>query len=264
MKTKNSMKIIQSVQRASDIINYVADSTDKVTLREISDKLNINPNTARGIIQTLLVNGYLSKDHKHSTYDLGYEFFNKGRMLYIKQFQLIMDTSSTEMRRISNLLNVTLCLQLNFNYEIYTTEIITPTRSPYSYAPNPNTNLPLHASASGKLLIAYLPDNERQKLIDNIPLEQFTEYTITSREVLLNIINTVYNEGYATEIDELCPGISSIAVPIFDVRYLMKGTISIVAPTVVVKNNLRKSINELKHAAERISDRLVSLSKKMF
>ena len=52
---KEDVRVIQSVQRAIDILNCVADAEKKISLREISEKLDLNINTARGLVQTLLV-----------------------------------------------------------------------------------------------------------------------------------------------------------------------------------------------------------------
>ena len=63
----NNPKNIQSVQRAIDIINCVAEAERKISLKEISSKLGLNINTARGLAQTLLANGFLSKDVEQGT-----------------------------------------------------------------------------------------------------------------------------------------------------------------------------------------------------
>ena len=64
------MNRIQSVQRAIDIINCIENAKRSLSLNEISSQLGLNINTARGLAQTLLANGYLSKDTKQGTYKL--------------------------------------------------------------------------------------------------------------------------------------------------------------------------------------------------
>ena len=75
------IKKIQSVQRALDIINCVANSNSRITLKEITELLGLNINTARGLAQTLVLNGYLAKDVERGTYSLGYQFYTKSTQL---------------------------------------------------------------------------------------------------------------------------------------------------------------------------------------
>jgi len=132
------------------------------------------------------------------------------------------------MERISERYGVSSWLKASFYRGIYTVEILEAPGSHYSYAPKSGANLPLHASASGKLRIAFMPEAEREKILHNIILEPLTEHTITDRKKFADIIERVYSQGYATELEETDIGISSVGVPFFDVR----GALSAVAPSV--------------------------------
>lgn len=253
---KNEIKTIQSVQRAIDILNCVGDAGHSISLKEISSKLELNINTARGLAQTLLVNGFLSRDAEHGTYALGYEFLTKSKLVYENQIQRIRDIAHPRMEKITENYGISSWLQISFYRNIYTVETVEPTNSTYSYAPKSGANLPLHASASGKLRIAYMPETERQKIVLNVPLDKLTMYTITEREAFIQMINDVYHNGYATEFEEIDEGISSVAVPIFDKQGALDGTLSIAAPSVKVKGIFNKLLKDLKQASIYISDNI--------
>lgn len=123
---KEDVRVIQSVQRAIDILNCVADAEKKISLREISEKLDLNINTARGLVQTLLVNGYLSKDVEQGSYLLGYEFLTKSKQIYQMQIQRIRDIAYPYMKKLSERYNVSSWLQISFYREIYTVEVVEP------------------------------------------------------------------------------------------------------------------------------------------
>ena len=248
------IKTIQSVQRAIDIMNCVGDSGRKISLKEISTKLNLNINTTRGLVQTLLANGFLSKDVAHGTYSLGYEFLEKSKLLYQFHIQKIRDIAHPRMEQIAEKYGVASWLQVCFYKSIYTAEVLEASTIHYSYAPKSGANLPLYASASGKLRIAYMPENEREKVLKNIQFEQLTEYTITDRNEFERLIEQVYSQSYATEFEEVDIGISSVAVPIFDLYGELRGTLSIVAPSVKVKNVFRNVLADLQRAGTYISD----------
>ncbi|NBJ00143.1 IclR family transcriptional regulator [Lachnospiraceae bacterium] len=251
---KEKVKIIQSVQRAIDIINCVGDAEKRISLREISSKLDLNINTTRGLVQTLLVNGFLSKNIEQGTYSLGYEFLTKSKLVYQLQIQRLRDSAYPHMERISEKYGVSSWLQISFYREIYTVEIVEPSNSHYSYAPKFGSNLPLHASASGKLRIAYMSDNERSKVLKGIRLEKLTPNTVTDPDEFERMIKQVYTQEYATELEEIDMGISCIAVPIFNAYGELKGTLSIAASAATVKYNFRSILADLKRVRNSIED----------
>src|SRR5690242_10548091 len=74
--------------------------------------------------------------------------------------------------------------------------------------------LPLHCCASGKLLLAHLPAPERQGLLAVLPLERFTERTITDRAVLESELDRIVSVGYAVDNEEYVLGVACVAVPV--------------------------------------------------
>jgi IclR family transcriptional regulator, acetate operon repressor len=74
--------------------------------------------------------------------------------------------------------------------------------------------LPPHCCASGKLLLAHLPAPERQRLLGLLPLERFTERTITDRAVLESELDRIVNVGYAVDNEEYVLGVACVAVPV--------------------------------------------------
>jgi DNA-binding IclR family transcriptional regulator len=75
-------------------------------------------------------------------------------------------------------------------------------------------HLPLHATASGKVRLAFASAEEREQLL-SAPLERYTEQTLTSKKALLPVIAEVREVGYAMEHDEFEPGVSGVAAPVF-------------------------------------------------
>jgi len=74
--------------------------------------------------------------------------------------------------------------------------------------------LPPHCCASGKLLLAHLPAAERARLIELLPLERFTERTITDRAVLESELDRIVGAGYAVDNEEYVLGVACVAVPV--------------------------------------------------
>jgi IclR family KDG regulon transcriptional repressor len=79
-------------------------------------------------------------------------------------------------------------------------------------------DLPAHATALGKVLLAFLPDETLTDLLDRAVIERSTPKTIVSRTRLLDELDSVKDRGYATAREELYSNVRALAVPIFGAR----------------------------------------------
>jgi IclR family transcriptional regulator, acetate operon repressor len=82
------------------------------------------------------------------------------------------------------------------------------------HLPEGGVALPLHCCASGKLLLAHLAAAERARLIELMPLQRFTERTITDRAVLESELDRIVSVGYAVDNEEYVLGVACVAVPV--------------------------------------------------
>lgn len=82
------------------------------------------------------------------------------------------------------------------------------------HLPDDGVALPPHCCASGKLLLAYFPAAERQRLLALMPLQRFTERTITDRAVLDSELDRIVSVGYAADNEEYVLGVACVAVPV--------------------------------------------------
>jgi len=86
-------------------------------------------------------------------------------------------------------------------------------------------DIPDHASAAGKLFLAHG--------VSGIPsrLQRFTEHTLADRPRLEAALATVRERGYATLVDELEPGLSVVAAPVFDANGAVVAALTVSGPT---------------------------------
>lgn len=249
---ENKGKTIQSVQRAIDILNCIAGARRGLTLKEISARLDLNENTVRGLAQTLQANGFLSKNPANAAYSLGYDLYVKGQMVYEAQLQQIIGAAYGELEAIAEQFNVSTCLQVSFHNSIYTVETVEAPRSHYAYVPRTNMDLPLHASASGKLMLAYMPVDQRKKLLPGLELEAVTEHTITDPEAFAREMDGICHRGYSMERGELSDGFSCVAAPFFNPDGSLRGSLSAVAASTVLDPISDQVVLKLKQACSRM------------
>jgi DNA-binding IclR family transcriptional regulator len=86
------------------------------------------------------------------------------------------------------------------------------TQAPLRFYLHPGSRVPAHCSASGKLFLAQMTLGQRRRLLDQVPLEQYTARTITEFDALEREIETIKRDGYAIDNEEFLPGLFCIAV----------------------------------------------------
>jgi DNA-binding IclR family transcriptional regulator len=94
----------------------------------------------------------------------------------------------------------------------------------------PGSHVPLHCSASGKLLISFLPKDRRERMIQTLPLRAYSERTITDRERLRKELTITRRRRLAINDQEHLQGLIAIAVPVMLGRNRACAAIAVQAP----------------------------------
>ncbi|WP_297406091.1 IclR family transcriptional regulator [uncultured Cetobacterium sp.] len=219
-------KIIQSVQRAIDIMNTFNEEVHELSLKEISEKLNLSKSTVHGLISTLLKNSYLEQNVKNSKYSLGPAFIEKS--FIVNEDVLLKNVGHKYLAEISEEFSVTINLFIYKSEHLNLIDRIQSNSMYYSITTSV-TKIPLNASASGKLALAYSKDINIDKIFDKNLLYKYTNSTIIERETLIDEIYEIRKNGYSLEKSEVELGIYCISVPIFKINNEFIGTVSIMA-----------------------------------
>ncbi|WP_326568816.1 IclR family transcriptional regulator [Amycolatopsis rhabdoformis] len=131
-------------------------------------------------------------------------------------------------------------------------ETVNPTRI---YIPL-GTRSPLHATATGKVLLAHLEPGQRDEIID-AGLEQLTDATVTDAAQLRAELDGIREGRCAMVKGELRDDIASFAVPVFSRSGPVLGAISVFVPRYRFPDDDGAAFcRELKKAAAVISERL--------
>jgi DNA-binding IclR family transcriptional regulator len=95
----------------------------------------------------------------------------------------------------------------------------------------PGTQTHLHMTAPGKAILAYMPSEKRDYIIDNHGLPAATDQTTTDRDELLDELETIRQQGYAVDRGENVEGYHGVAVPLLDrAKEVALGSISVYSP----------------------------------
>lgn len=119
------------------------------------------------------------------------------------------------------------------------------------------TTFPLHAGASGKVLLAYLDPQKQDQIIRELKYDKFSETTITEPKRLKAEIATISRQGFALSNGEMIRGTYGIAAPIFSLSRNVIAALSISAPNHRLEEKQRKQMVQLiVAAANKITDEL--------
>jgi DNA-binding IclR family transcriptional regulator len=88
--------------------------------------------------------------------------------------------------------------------------------------------MPMHASAAGKAVLAFLPGKDAERLLLSMKLEAFTPHTSRSASGLRKELEEIRQQGVAVNQQEFHNGINALAAPIFNNEGRVMGSIALV------------------------------------
>lgn len=210
MSTNKEFTSIQTLGRAMLLFDELHDSRVPLGVNELAKQCGINLSTAFRILKTLQQGGwvYQCEDDRYIV-SPRYSFITERKGFYYALKEISAFTMNRITMQETQAMNLAVlkdrtCIILQ---QSRTTKLI-------DLIPPVNSILPLHASASGKVIMAGLPDPLLNLYIANMGFEPFTNYTITDRTVFTRAIEEVRQNGYALDCHESLDKSSCIAVPI--------------------------------------------------
>lgn len=202
---------VQSVERAVAILRLLAVETEPIGFVQIAGSLGLAKSTTHGLLRTLQDVGFVEQDAQLGPYRLGTELLRLGAA------QLDLN----ELR--SRALNWTDALAARTGEAAWVAAFRDGDVIVAHHVFRPDTSdqvietgtvLSLHASALGKVLLAFDPGASRS--VAGKPLESLTYRTITDRAQLQRELAEVRDSGWAASVEEVLPGLAGISAPIRD------------------------------------------------
>jgi DNA-binding IclR family transcriptional regulator len=224
-------RTLSSVEKTTQII-HALEGLGGAGVKQLSNELDFPPSTVHAHLATLENTGFVMTEGDR--YYLSYEFVRFGEHARTRKpiFKEVRE-------RLPKLANETEC-RVQFAVEHRGRGIYLYTSAPDSlmqvYSDIGKTT-PLHASAAGKALLAHLPEQYIQEIIDHHGLSKETENTITDQEELLNELEQVREEGVAFNHEEHISGLNAVGGPVFGRDSLIAGSISISGPANRLKSD---------------------------
>lgn len=214
---------VQSIERAAAILRLLARGSGRLGVGEIANSLELAKGTAHGILRTLQRVGFVEQDRATGKYQLGaallhvgtsYLDVNELRSRAINWADALAARSGEAVRIGAPLEGQVLVVHHVFRPDdtLQTLDV--------------GSLLPLHATALGKVLLAYDVELAAPLQREDV-LPAFTRRTIVAPKALARALAEVRDRGWATDIDENTPGQAGIAAPIRGYGGLVVGAIGV-------------------------------------
>ena len=244
------VRVIQAIDRAARILLKLQGSRH-LGITELGSALGLPPSTVHGIVKSLQQHGLVAKEPNGNRYMLGPALL-KLSSVYLDS----LDVRARSMRWTRELARRT-GLSTRLGVKLFNEVIIAhhdPRPDGSEQMLETGLSIPIHASAMGKILLAYHPED-----LDDLSstLRSLTGDTITDRKALRAELREVLDQGLATEHDEAILGESSVAVPVADQSGAVVAAIAVVLPSTEFPPP-DGVLNDLRETARNISRELGS------
>jgi len=218
--------VIQSIDRAIRVLTALQ-GTRRMSLSELAERLELAPSTAHGIVRSLVEHGMVVQERGSSRYQLGPAVLRLGNV-YLDTLELRSRAIpwAEDLARRTGLAVRTGVLLIDDVVIIHHE----PRPDGSRQMPEVGIVIPVHASALGKAMLAFLPEDEKRVLTSG-DLRSMTGETTTSPETLRDQLDQIRATGVALEQDEAVIGESSLASPVFDSYGEAVGAIGVVVPS---------------------------------
>lgn len=248
------MVLIQSLARAFHILDLFDDTTKTLSLKEISNKLDLNKSTVHSLLKTLKHYGYIAQDDVTQEYSLGWKLYERGNLV-ISQIDL-KNVAARHLKDLNMKTNETVHLVIRLDNEAFYIDKINGHNTLVIYS-RIGKKVPLHSSAVGKVLTAYLPDDKCERIFSTYDFVQATPQTITDYESFKSELIKVREHGYAMDKEENEVGIVCVAMPIYDYSNKVIAAVSVSTPKINFSKRKKKEVlSYLRSCVNEISDEL--------
>jgi DNA-binding IclR family transcriptional regulator len=204
--------MINSLLKAIDILQVFSPNEPRLSLAEIASRLDLPKSTTHNLLRTLLSRGLVEKvDSDH--YALGTTIISITQAVRVNVE--LRDRAAPVLRELADFCRESVLLAiLDGNYILYIYAIESPRRLLARTAVG--DRVPLHCTAIGKAILAHLPMEQVESIINAVGMPRSTDATITELPVLIKEMELIRQQGYSVDHQEHEASTFCIAAPIFN------------------------------------------------
>lgn len=244
---------VQAVALTMRIIEHVAQAGRPVGVTVLARELGTTKSRIYRHLQTLTKSGYLAQEPETERYHVGPRLVGLARV--IDDGVDIVDVAMPVLRDLRDTLGHYTVLSQMEDDGVRVQASVSG-RSVVEIGVRRGSLLLFHASAQGKVALAFGPEERRRRVLRS-RLEMLTPKTIVSAAALAEELDRIRARGWATGYNESLMGLNTLAAPVFDATGLIVGAVGIVDSIQYLQETPSDDqIRETVKAAARISELL--------
>lgn len=244
---------VQTIQRAASILRCFTVESPELGLTTISQRTGLHKSTVSRLLTALQREGLVAQNEATGKWQLGLGLLNLAGTILAH-----MDLRSVAREHLLALAGKT---QENVNLTIrdgdegVIVEFIASTK-PIRYAGRLGQRVPLPGTSTGKILLAFLPPEERKQVLAQIHSTSKRGHR-SGQQALRQVLDQVQARGYAISHEEFEEGLSEVAAPIQDHTGRIVAAVGVSGPTYRMgSGQIEKFIEPLLRASGGISEKL--------
>lgn len=231
---ENEPRTLKTVTMASRVLDAVREYNG-IGVSELADHLETSKSTAYIHLKTLEENGFLVQ--RDDTYRFAFKFtvlgeYARNQSPLFRYGKSEVDKLAEETDQYTHIVTE----ENGYGINLYQVKGDYSIDGEYQSEKNQRRDH-LHYTASGKAILAHLPRQRVEEIINQRGLPTRTKNTITDRETLLDELEQIHERGYAYNDEEEIEGFRAIGVPIQDSSDCVLGALSISGPTSFMQND---------------------------
>jgi DNA-binding IclR family transcriptional regulator len=217
-----------SIEKAIDVLFCFDLQRPQLRLIDISQRLGLHKSTAHRLLSLLKKKGLVVVDPSTQLYSLGPALVELA-WIVLRQ-QDLRSLCRPYLERLRQATNETVSLNIRMgNRRVCIEEL--PSDQEVKYSQAMGLTAPLHVGAPGKALMAFLPVDERERVLATLTLESLTPETITELGALRAELARTRTRGYAVSVGERSPWAAAVAAPIRDRSGQTLVAVSVLGPS---------------------------------
>lgn len=221
---------------------------DALTLAELTRRSGVPKPSVYRISQELIAWGVLER--YGCGYRLGMRLFELGQL--VPRQRMLREVAHPFLEELARTTQETVHCAVRDGHEVLYVEKLGGHRL-VGRPSRTGGRMPLHCTATGKVLLAYAPTAVSQTVLTQ-PLPRLTSRTVVAPARLRSELASIRLAGYAVESEETRLGYLSVAAPVIDGNRCVRAAVSVTAPT--ARTKVDKLVAAVRGAADQISARL--------
>ncbi len=256
MAEKNSVerRVVNSVQRAIDILGLFGPQVPELGITEIANALELHKSTASGLVYTLADNDYLEQNPENKKYRLGLRFIERATIV-LGRLE-IRRVAMPFLEHLRDWSNESINLGIRDHHEVIYIERMLSDQ-PLGIRAEIGKRSWVHCTGLGKAMLSRLPEDEARAILESYPLATLTEYTVTDIDKIMDELRISRQRGFAIDDQENELGGRCVSASILNYEGTPVAAVSISVPLPrIPPNRVSYYGNKVKATAAEISQQL--------